>query len=94
MDHIKQMAAVAAIDKMFHDGYFSISVIDKVAEMIGVSCKQLDEYRVLATLHCVPFASMPPSLQREIPMLMKRCLCHTAGFQFSTEGKEEHTPMR
>jgi hypothetical protein len=63
------MAAQAALDKMFRQGYLSICDIDNILEMTG----QIPDrtcYQILHTIHCVHYSDMAETLRNGIPMLI------------------------
>lgn len=68
---LKLLAAKAALDKMFKDGYFSISTIDRIADMLSVHVKG-ETYSMLHTLHCVHYKDMDPYLLEQLPMLIMK----------------------
>jgi hypothetical protein len=82
-DKLKQMAAIAALNKMMKQGHFSICTIDSVGKALGVSV-QCESYSILSTLHCVDFLDMPPELRSAIPELINKCISGGLIYQFSS----------
>lgn len=83
MSDLKQLAAIAALNKMFTDGWLSISTVDRVGKMLGVDPKRAaDSYNILHAVHCVHFAQMPVDLRDAIPQLILDCLDVAPTFQF------------
>jgi hypothetical protein len=74
---IKMMAAQAALRKMVEGDYFSISVIDRITQMLDVKPDR-DAYQVLHTLHCVSYNQMPPELLKQLPELIHKVLTSQA----------------
>ena len=83
MDNLKELSALTALNEMMAKGWFSISVIDKVGELLGVN-PRCEAYRILAPLHCIDFDKMPDELRAAIPRLIQECLGITPIFQFKT----------
>jgi hypothetical protein len=71
MDDLNLMAAQAAVEKMFKDGYISICSADKVLALLQI-VPDKPAYNILSTLHCVNFRDMPQPLQERIPELLKQ----------------------
>ena len=80
-DEIKQLAAVAALNKMMTSGHFSICTIRSIAEMFGI-VPEAEAMAILNPLHCVDFAKMPRDLLASIPMLIQQALSAEQPFQF------------
>lgn len=81
MERIKELAAMAALNKMFKQGHFSICTIDSVAEMLCINPRGR-AYSILRTLHCVDFSAMPKELQDEVPCLIRECLSLDTIYEF------------
>lgn len=73
LNDLQKMAAQAAIKKMLHDRYFSISHIDTILTMTNGKPNR-DDYNILRTLHCVDYGDMAPELLRGLPVLIERVL--------------------
>ena len=82
-DKLKQMAAMAALNKMMKQGHFSICAIDSVGKVLGVSV-QCESYSILNALHCVDFSDMQPELRNAIPELINKCIGGGLIYQFSS----------
>jgi hypothetical protein len=78
---VKQLAAIAALNKMFQDGSINICAVDTVAKMLGLT-PAAEPYAVLRALHCVSFNQMPAELRDQLPRLVKECLNVEPTFQF------------
>ena len=63
------MAAQAALDKMFNQGYFSVCTIDGILKMTGQVPDKMC-YDILHTIHCVHYNEMAETLRRGLPMLI------------------------
>lgn len=63
------LAAQAALDKMFNQGYFSICTLDGILKMTNQIPDKMC-YDILHTIHCVHFNEMDPTLARGLPMLI------------------------
>jgi hypothetical protein len=81
MSDLKQMAALAALNKMMSGGYFDICTIDSIIKMLGVTADP-DAYTTLRAIHCVHFDKMPRELYASIPALIQRVLSGAQVFQF------------
>jgi len=83
MTYLEELAAQAALNKMFRGGYFSICTLDDVLKM-GSIIPDRKAYAILHTLHCVDFKDMPDELRSEIPELIRQCLGIATIFQFDS----------
>lgn len=83
MSDLKQLAAIAALNKMMSGGYVSISTIRTIAEMLSINPKG-EAFSILETLHCVNFDKMPAELRDAVPGLIKQILNIEATYQFKT----------
>lgn len=81
MNNLQELAAIAALNKMFKQGHFDICTIRSVAEMLHVTLGG-EAYCVLHTLHCVDFADMPTELREAIPGLIRECLALSPIYEF------------
>ena len=63
------LAAQAALDKMFNQGYFSICTLDSILKMTGQVADKMC-YDILHTIHCVHYNEMDETLRRGLPMLI------------------------
>jgi hypothetical protein len=82
MDDIKALAALTALNEMFAGGHFSISTIDKVAQLLGVHPDR-DAYITLSALHCIDWNKMPRELRYSVPLLIQQALGNgMPAFQF------------
>ena len=81
MDNIQEMAAMAALNHMFKQGYVSVCTIDKVAKLMNVNPRGR-AYDVLSTLHCVGFDQMPQELKESIPGMIRECLSLNPIYEF------------
>ena len=92
---LKELSALTALNEMMAKGWFSISTIDAVAELLGVNPKG-DAYRILYPLYCVDFDKMPEELRSAIPGLIQECLGIEPTFQFKTTQRKviDVTPER
>lgn len=81
MDRLQELAAMAALNKMFKDGHFSICTIRNIAEMTKVSLGGR-AYEILCTLHCVDYANMGRELREALPGLVRECLSLSPIYEF------------
>lgn len=81
MDNLQELAAMAALNKMFKDGHFSICTIRSIAEMTKVSLGGR-AYDILHTLHCVDYGNMQPELREALPGLVRECLSLSPIYEF------------
>jgi hypothetical protein len=81
-EELKKLAAVTALNKMLAQGYFSVSTIDTIAKMLGVSPPK-EPYDILHTIHCVHYGDMPESLKAALPGLIKACIDIEPDFRFT-----------
>lgn len=66
---IHLMAAQAALDKMFNQGYMSICILDNILKMTG-NIPDKTCYDILHTVHCVHYNEMNETFRRGLPMLI------------------------
>jgi hypothetical protein len=88
MADLRQMSALTSLNAMMDKGYFSISTIDTVAQLLEVNARGTEAYRLLAPLHCVDFAKMPTELREAVPALIQECLGIAPVFKFKTAQPE------
>jgi len=88
MTHIQELAAMAALNKMFKQGHFDVCTLRNVAEMLSVPLGG-EAYRILQTLHCIDFASMGEELREAVPELIRECLSLSPTYEF-THLKQRH----
>jgi len=80
-DQTKALIAIAALNKMFENGHFSICTIDSVSKMLGVT-PDIEAYTLLRPLHCVDFAKMSKELRARVPGLIQQALSGEQLFRF------------
>lgn len=81
MDDIRQMAAMAALNKMLKSGHFSISTVREIAEMMEI-VPDPEAMATLRPLHCVDYADMPSELYAQLPAIVQKALSGSPVFQF------------
>ncbi len=79
--HLKELAAVTALNSMFNENHFSICTLDRVASLLGRR-PEAEAYRLLRTLHCIDYADMPAELRDALPGLVAKCIGTEPVFQF------------
>lgn len=82
-DKLRELSALTALNAMMEGTYFSICVIDSVAEMLKRSPRG-EAYSILKPLHCVRFDKMPKELRDLLPSLIGECLGTPMIYQFTT----------
>ena len=87
MEHLKELAAMTAVNEQLKARHWSICVIDRAARLLNVSARG-DAYDILHALHCIDYNKMPRELRDSIPDLIKQCLGINPVFQFSTMQQE------
>lgn len=90
MDNIQEIAAMAALNHMFKQGYMSICTIDNIAKLMNVDPRG-KAYNVLSTLHCVDFSEMPKELRDVVPDLIRECLSLNPIYEFEHLKKQVAT---
>lgn len=81
MTHLQELAAVAALNKMFKQGYFDVCTVSRVAEMLNIPLGG-EAYSILQTIHCVGFADMSSELREAVPGLIRDCLSLNPMYEF------------
>ncbi|MET3652509.1 hypothetical protein [Dyella japonica] len=81
MDNVRQMAAMAALNKMLRQGHFSVSVVRDIASMFDI-VPDPEAMAILKPLHCVDYAEMPRELYAALPGLVQKALSGSPIFQF------------
>lgn len=67
--NVHLLAAQAALNKMFSQGYFSICTIDAILKMT-YTIPDKTCYDILHTIHCVNYNDMDELLRRGLPQLI------------------------
>ncbi|MDR3446660.1 hypothetical protein [Dyella sp.] len=80
-DSIRQMTALAALNKMLKQGHFSICTVREIATMYGITADP-EAMAILQPLHCVNYADMPRELYATLPALIQKALSGDQVFQF------------
>ncbi len=83
MQHLKEMAAMTALNEQLRAKHWSICVIDRAAALLEVNARG-EAYDILHALHCIDYQKMPLELRDSIPDLIKQCLGITPVYQFQT----------
>lgn len=65
-------ACEARLRDMIEKGWVNICCIDEILKATG-TVPDAEAYQTLRLLHCVDFKKMAPSLQQQIPDLLKKC---------------------
>lgn len=89
----KQLVVTTALNHLFTKGYFSVCQLDEIMKLMGAP-RHTPARQLLATLHCVDYADMPPELREQLPHLVREAIspqpavCHATstalqGAQFS-----------
>ena len=84
MTDLKQLSALTALNSMMAKDWFDICTVDRVAELLGVSCGGSEAYKILHPLHCVAWAKMPQELRDAVPGLIQECIGIAPQYQFKT----------
>lgn len=79
-DQLKQLSALAALNKMMLGTHFSICTLDDVIKVLGTR-PDGQAYDILRPLHCVHWTDMPAELRDAVPRLIERCISIPA-YQF------------
>ncbi|MEJ5030087.1 hypothetical protein [Comamonas sp. MYb69] len=87
MQHLKELAAMTAVNEQLRKGHWSICCIDSAAQLLDVSARG-EAYDILRALHCVDYNKMPSELRASIPDLIKQCLGIEPVYQFQSMQKE------
>lgn len=67
--NVHLLAAQAALNKMFSQGYFSICTLDTILKMT-YTIPDKTCYDILHTIHCVQYNELAPELRRGLPALI------------------------
>lgn len=68
LDNFQTEVAAVCLKKMLNSSFFSISEVDKIAKMAGVSACQYEDYAALNSLHCVHWSDMPTGMVKEVKL--------------------------
>lgn len=71
---LKRATIMTALNDMVRKGYFSVCTVDRCAEILGISLRGSEPYRLLSALHCIHFNEMPRDVRNAIPEMIRECL--------------------
>ena len=87
MQHLKELAAMTAVNEQLRKGHWSICCIDRAAALLNVNARG-EAYNILHAMHCVDYDKMPAELRASIPDLIKQSLGIDPVYQFQLMQKE------
>ena len=87
MQHLKEMAAMTALNEQLRARHWSICVIDRTAQLLNINARG-EAYDILHALHYIDYDKMPRELRDSIPDLIKQCLGISPVYQFQTMQQE------
>lgn len=88
MSDLRHLSALTSLNNMMAKGYFDICTVDGVADLLELSVKATQAYKILRPLHCVHWEKMPTELRDAVPGLIQECLGVAPAFQFKTLRQE------
>ena len=87
MQHLKELAAMTALNEQLRAKHWSICCLDRAALLLNVNARG-DAYDILHSMHCIDYDKMPAELRASIPDLVKQCLGIDPVYQFQSMQKE------
>lgn len=72
-----------AINSMLAKNFFSVVPITEAIDTVGDAYAQdMDEYKMLRSLHCLDWRAMPPELKALVPVLINSIFCGRVDARF------------
>ncbi len=69
----RRLVITASLNKLFSERHFSICTLDAILDTMQ-GTRNTEAFRLLRTLHCMDYASMPIELRNSIPQLVNEAL--------------------
>lgn len=62
----EQQVILHSLKKLYSDNFFSICVVNEIADMLGKPIRGSRRYKALAAIHCIYWADMTPDFRKSV----------------------------